>query len=104
MGIAEIGFYFLLEKDFQKIFFLNSDSMYRRKMYGLVRCIPILGRGGRGGRVYYKCKKNVYMCICDYIKNDIGSCKKCVFRFEKGYKRMNVLDSCKTYCLYICFI
>ena len=38
------------------------------------------------------------MCICDYVKNRIDTCKKCVFRFEKGYKRMNVLDSCKAYC------
>ena len=38
------------------------------------------------------------MCICDYVKNHIGTCKKCVFRFEKEYKRISVLDSCKTYC------
>ena len=34
----------------------------------------------------------------DYVKNHIGTCKKCAFWFEKGYKRMNVVDSCKTYC------
>ena len=55
MGIAEIGFYFLLEKDFQKTFFLNSDFMYRRKMYGLVRCIPILGRGAGLLQVQKEC-------------------------------------------------
>ena len=61
MGIAEIGFYFLLEKDFQKIFFLNSDSMYRRKMYGLVRCIPILGRGVGGAGLLQVQKECVYV-------------------------------------------
>ena len=61
MGIAEIGFYFLLEKDFQKIFFLNSDFMYRRKMYGLVRCIPILGRGGWGAGLLQVQKECVYV-------------------------------------------
>ena len=38
------------------------------------------------------------MFICDYVKNRIGTCKKCVFQFEKGYKRMNVQDSPKTHC------
>ena len=30
------------------------------------------------------------MCICDYVKNRIGTCKKCAFGLEKGYKWMNV--------------
>ena len=41
---------------------------------------PFLGRGG--GRVIKSAKR---MCMCDYVKN----------RFEKGYKQMNVLNSCK---------
>ena len=59
MGIAEIEFYFLLEiqasffrhtdilrfKISKKIFFLNLDFGYHRKMYRLVPCIPILGGG-----------------------------------------------------------
>ena len=56
MGIAEIGFYFLLEnqasffqaygffkiQDFEKKFVLNLDLGCHRKMYRLVPCIPIL--------------------------------------------------------------
>ena len=83
MGIAEIGFYFLLEKDFQKIFFLNSDSMYCRKMYGLVRCIPILGRGGRGGFIT-SAKR---MCICVYViilKMTLVVVKNVFFGLKKG--------------------
>ena len=28
------------------------------------------------------------MCICDYVKNHIGACKKCVFWFKKGISRL----------------
>ena len=56
-------------------------------MHRLVPCIPIF----RGG-----IKSRKRMCICDYVKNHIGTCKKCAFQFEKWYKRMNVLDGCKT--------
>ena len=59
-------------------------------MYRLFPCIPIF----RG--FFIKSAKR--MCICDYVKNRIGTCEKCVFRFEKGYKRMNVQDSPKTLC------
>ena len=38
------------------------------------------------------------MCICDYVKNCIGTCEKCIFRFEKGYKLIIALGSPKTYC------
>ena len=27
------------------------------------------------------------MCICDYVKNCIGTCKKCVFMWKKGISR-----------------
>ena len=59
-------------------------------MCRLIPCIPILGD--------FLIKSSKRMCICDYVKNRIGSCKKCAFRFEKGYKRISLLDSCKTYC------
>ena len=36
------------------------------------------------------------MCICDYVENRIGTCKKYVFRFEKGYKRIIALGSPKS--------
>ena len=39
------------------------------------------------------------MFLCDYVKNRIGTCKKCLFWFEKGYKQIIALDSPKTYCL-----
>ena len=57
-------------------------------MYRLFRCIPIF-------RVVFLIKSAKRMCICDYVKNRIGTCKKCVFRFEKGYKRISVLDNPK---------
>ena len=62
-------------------------------MYRLFPCISIF-RGEEGGLI----KSAKKMCICDYVKNYIGTCKKCVFRFEKGFKRISILDSCKIYC------
>ena len=32
------------------------------------------------------------MWICEYVKNHIDTSEKCFFRFEKGYKRINVQD------------
>ena len=80
MDIAERGFYFLLKirrhffrhTDFlgfeisKKIFFLNSDFRYHRKMYRLFPCIPIF----RG--FFIKSAKR--MCIYDCVKNRIGTC------------------------------
>ena len=60
-------------------------------MYRLVPCISIF-------REVFLIKSAKGMRICDYVKNCIGTCKKCVFRFEKGFKQISVLDSCKTYC------
>ena len=60
-------------------------------MYKLFPCIPIF----RGGGFVKKAKR---VCICDYVKNCIVTCKRCAFRFEKGYKRVIALGSCKTYC------
>ena len=51
-------------------------------MYRLFPCIPIF-------RVFF-IKSAKKMCICDYVKNRIGTCKKCAFGLEKGYKWMNV--------------
>ena len=59
-------------------------------MYRLVPCIPILR--------WFFVKSAKKMCICDYVENQIGTCIKCAFRFDKEYKRISVLDSCKTYC------
>ena len=59
-------------------------------MYRLVPCIPIF-------RVFF-IKNAKRMCICEYVIFCIGTYKKCVFRFEEGYKQINFLDSCKTYC------
>ena len=39
-------------------------------MCRLFPCIPIFREG------YQKCKK---MCLCDSIKNRIGTCEKCVY-------------------------
>ena len=57
-------------------------------MYRLFRCISFF-------RVFFLITSAKRMCICDYVKNRIGTCKKCVFRFEKGYKRISVLDNPK---------
>ena len=42
------------------------------------------------------------MCICDYVKNHIGTCEKCIFQFEKGYKSIIALGRPKTYCCRQC--
>ena len=62
-------------------------------MYRLVPSIPILGGGGRG--VIKSVKR---MCICDYVKHRIGTCKNVFFGLKKGYKQINIQDSPKTYC------
>ena len=31
-------------------------------------------------------KKLLKMCICDYVKNHIGTCEKCIFWCEKHFK------------------
>ena len=54
--------------------------------------MPIFGGGG-----LIKSAKRI--SICDHVKNHIGTSEKCLLRFEKGYKRISVQDSCKTYCL-----
>ena len=59
-------------------------------MYRLFPCIPIF-------RCFF-IKSTKRMCICDYVKNCIGTCKKCVFQFEKGYQRIIALGSPKTCC------
>ena len=38
------------------------------------------------------------MCICDYVKNHIGTFWNLCFDVKKGYKQIIVLDSPKTYC------
>ena len=60
-------------------------------MYRFGTCIPIF----RG--FFIKSAKR--MCTCEYVKDGIGAYKKCVFRFEKGYKQIIALSSCKTICL-----
>ena len=51
------------------MFFLkNSDFKCILKMYKLFPCIPIF-RGGGGGVI----KSAKRMCICDYVKNRIGT-------------------------------
>ena len=50
----------------KKNFFSNLDFGYRRKMYELVPCIPILGRG-------FLIKSAKLMCIYDYVIFGIGA-------------------------------
>ena len=49
-------------------------------MCRLFPCIPIFN-----GVFLLKSVKSV--CICDYDKNRIVTCEKCVFPFELGYKQ-----------------
>ena len=58
-------------------------------MYWLVPCIPILRGGIKSAR---------RMCIYDYAIFSIDTCEKCLFRFEKGYKRVIAPGFHKTYC------
>ena len=58
-------------------------------MYRLFPCIPIFRA------FFFLIKSAKRMCICDYVKNHFGTCKKCVFRFEKGYKQIIALSSSK---------
>ena len=37
------------------------------------------------------------MCLYGGFKNRIVTCEKCMFCCEKGYKRIGVIGSCKTY-------
>ena len=60
-------------------------------MYRLVPCISTLGGGGG-------IKSVKRMCICDYVKHRIGTCKNVFFGLKKGYKQINVQDSPKTHC------
>ena len=62
-------------------------------MCRLFPCIPIF-------RGFFLLKSVKRMCICDYAKNRIGTCGKCIFWFEKRYKSIIALGSPKTYCLY----
>ena len=103
--MRELGFYFCLRfrrhffrhTDFlgfeisKKIFFLNSDFRYHRKMYRLFPCIPIF-------RGFFMIKSTKSMCLCDYVKNRIGTCWNLCFGGKKGYKQKRAPDSCKTYC------
>ena len=59
-------------------------------MYRLGPCIPIF----RGFFFFIKIAKR--MCICEYVIFGIDPYKKCVFRFEKGYKQIIALGSYKT--------
>ena len=59
-------------------------------MCRLFPCIPIF----RG----FLLKSVKRVCICDYDKNRIVTCEKCVFGFELGYKQKSVPGSPKTYC------
>ena len=62
-------------------------------MYRLFPCIPIF-------RVFlfFYIKSAKRMCICDYVKNRIGTCSNLRFGGKKGYKQIITLDSPKTYC------
>ena len=50
--------------------------------------------------LFFFIKSAKRVCICDYVKSRIGTCKKCVFQFKKGYKRIIALGNPKTYCYF----
>ena len=59
-------------------------------MYRLVPCIPISG-------VFF-IKSAKMMCICDYVKNHIGTCKNVFFGLKKGISGLERWIAPKTYC------
>ena len=61
------------------------------KCIGWVLLYPFLGD-------FVLIKSAKRMCIYDYVKNRIGTFQNLCFDVEKGYKRINVLNSPKTYC------
>ena len=61
-------------------------------MYRLFPYIPIF----RGFSIK-NCQK---MCMYVWVKNDIVTCEKFIFCYEKGYEWILALDSPKTYYLY----
>ena len=48
-------------------------------MRRLFPCTPIF-------KGVFLLKRIKRICICDYVKNRIATCEKCVFWFEKRYK------------------
>ena len=66
-------------------------------MYRLRPCIPIFRLLLLLLFFFFFIKSAKRMCICDYVKSRIGTCKKCVFWFKKGYKRIIALGNPKTY-------
>ena len=60
-------------------------------MYRLVPCIPVF-------RGFFFNKSAKRMCICNYVKNCIGTFQNLCFDVKKGYKQIIVLDHCKTHC------
>ena len=71
---------FLRFKISKKIFFLNFDFGYQRKMYRLVPCIPILGS--------FLIKNEKRMCIGDYVIFVLVLVKMCFFSLKKGISRL----------------
>ena len=59
-------------------------------MCRLFPCIPIF-------KGFFLLRSVKSVCICDYNKNRIATCEKCVFRFGLGYKRKGGPGSPKTY-------
>ena len=57
-------------------------------MFRLFPCLPIFK-----GAFLLKVQKKK-MCICDYVKNRIGTCQKCIFWCGKGYKWIWCSFSC----------
>ena len=73
-----------------KIFFFKIQILgVKEKCIGLVLVYPFLG--------FYFIKSAKRICICDYVIFGIGTYKKCVFRFKKGYKQIIASGSPKTF-------
>ena len=104
MGIVEMGFIFSLR--FRCNFFRHTDFLRFKISKFFFKKIQILGIIEKRivcFLVYlflevFFIESAKRMCICDYVKNRIGTCKKCVFWCEKGYKQIIALSSPKTYC------
>ena len=102
MGITEIGFYFLLE--IQVPFFRHTDFLgfkILKKIFFKIQILGVIEKCIGQFLVYpflgvFLIKSAKSMCICNYVKNRIGTFQNLCFDLKKGYMQIIVLDSCKT--------
>ena len=102
--MLKLGFYFCLRltrqffrhpkfenfRILKKKFFLIYILSFHRKTCRLFPCRPIF-------KGFFLLKSVKSVCICDYDKDRIVTCEKCVFHFELGHKQKSGPSSPKIY-------